>query len=189
MPSQKQPNDMEHVWKEISDTWERLTGEDETTENAFALTREINKAGRFTDEIVDRIYARYEFCEGFTNRQLEKMKSLALSTKSSLSEAPLELKKLKQSLEARSERENPFKNNKKFSADEKKPESALEWKSFSPGSKSTWPEHVQNVVFGPNFSFPISAQFRQGKWYRQGTDQELKGVTKYLHVAPPDDWG
>lgn len=178
-------DDMEHVWKDISDTWERLT--EETAGAPFALTREIDKAGKFTDEIVDKIYARYEFCEGFTNKQLDKMKSLALSTKGSLSEAPLELKKLRETLAAREARENPFKNGQPAKPANGK--ETLDWKVFNPETKSTWPEHHQNVVFGPTFSFPISAQFKDGKWFRQGTDQELKGVTKYLHLAPPQDWG
>ena len=100
----KQPNDMEHVWKDISETWERLTGEAPEAENAFALTREIDEAGKLTDDIVDRIYARYD-------------------------------------------------------------------------------------LFGPTFYFPISAQFKNGQWYRQGTDRVLEGVTKYMHIPAPDLWG
>jgi len=188
MASHKQPNDMEHVWKDISDTWQRLTGEDEKSEAAFALTREIDAAGKFSDDIVDRIYARYEFCEGFTNNQLEKMKSLALSTKGALSEAPLELKKLRESLKVGENRQNHF-NNGKPAKPAKNGAEELVWKSFSPGTKSTWPEQAQNVVFGPLFSFPISANFKDGKWYRYGTDKTLEGVTKYLHIEAPDDWG
>lgn len=188
MASHKQPNDMEHVWKDISETWGRLTGEDEKSDTAFALTREIDAAGKFSDDIVDRIYARYEFCEGFTNNQLEKMKSLALSTKGSLSEAPLELKKLRESLAAGEGRQNPFKNGKPLKTAQNG-SGELEWKSFSPGTKSTWPEKAQNLVFGPQFSFPISAKFKEGKWFRVGADNPLEGVTKYLHIKAPDDWG
>ncbi len=188
MASHKQPSDMEHVWKDISETWERLTGEDEKSDNPFALTREIDAAGKFSDDIVDRIYARYEFCEGFTNNQLEKMKSLALSTKGSLSEAPLELKKLRESLAAGEQRQNPFKNGKPAPPAQNCAQ-AREWKSFSLDAKSTWPDKAQNVVFGPLFSFPISARFNDGKWYRQNSDKPLEGVTKYLHIKAPDDWG
>lgn len=187
MASHKQPNDMEHVWKDISETWGRLTGETENTEEAFALTREIYAAGKFSDDIVDRIYARFEFCEGFTNDQLDKMKTLALSTKGSLSEAPLELARLRESLVAKDLRERPLKKRKSLETTGNGGEGFI-WRNFCQSTKSTWPEDVQNVVFGPQFSFPISAKFKDGKWYRQGTSNALEGVTKYLHIKAPDDW-
>lgn len=181
-------DDMEHVWKDISETWERLTGENEMTEDAFALTREIDGAGKFTNEIVDRIYARYEFCEGFTNDQLDKMKSLALSTKGSLSEAPLELERLRESLVAKDARERPLKKRKVVNPNKNGGEDFI-WRNFSGGTKSTWPDQKQNVIFGPTFSFPFSAEFKDGKWYRQNSKTEIEGVTKYMRINPPEDWG
>ena len=188
MASHKQTNDMEHVWKDISETWGRLTGEDEKSDTAFALTREIDAAGQFSDDIVDRIYARYEFCEGFTNLQLEKMKSLALSTKGSLSDAPLELARLRESLVARDARERPLKKRKVVNPDKNGGEDFI-WRNFSSGTKSTWPDQKQNVIFGPNFSFPFSAEFKEGKWHRQNSKAEIEGVTKYMRINPPEDWG
>ncbi len=187
MASNKQTNDMEHVWKDISETWGRLTGEDEKSDTAFALTREIDVAGKFSDDIVDRIYARYEFCEGFTNHQLEKMKSLALSTKGSLSDAPLELARLRESLVARDARERPLRKRKSQETDKNGGEDFI-WRNFCQSTRSTWPDQAQNVIFGPQFSFPFSAKFKAGKWYRQGSEKPLENVTKYLHVKAPENW-
>jgi hypothetical protein len=64
----------------------------------------------------------------------------------------------------------------------------MTWQSYRPSGKSTWPEHCQNVVFGPQFSHPVSARFSDGQWHRHGTGEIIQGVTKYLHVAAPEDW-
>ena len=42
----RQANDMEHVWKDISDVWGKLDGKKENAA-PFALTRQISKAGGF----------------------------------------------------------------------------------------------------------------------------------------------
>ena len=96
----RQPNDMEHVWKDISDVWGKLDGKNENAA-PFALTRHIAKAGRFTDAIVEKIYARFEFCEGFTNKQLERLKTLGESAKGKTAETPEDVKELQETLAAR----------------------------------------------------------------------------------------
>lgn len=195
----RQANDMEHVWKDISDIWGKLDGKKENAA-PFALTRQIAKAGRFTEAIVEKIYARFEFCEGFTNKQLERLKTLGESAKGKTAETPEEVKELQETLAARAQRENVVKLNTPEPShwSEPAPEPventngedrvSMCWQSFSQGSKETWPERKQNVVFGTTFSHPISARFENGQWFRHGTGDLIKNVTKYLHVPPPEDW-
>jgi len=178
---------MEHVWKDISDTWERLTVNKNNSAAPFALTRDIEAAGHFSDDIVERIYARYDFCEGFTNQQLEGLKSLALALKGNQGMLPEALAKLEESLTNQIARAGPdsAKVNQSFAP---MPED-ITWRPFSPMSKTTWPEKHQNLVFGPQFSYPISARFDNGTWYRHGSNTPLQGVTKYMHVPAPKEWG
>ncbi|MCH7806617.1 MAG: hypothetical protein IH995_05680 [Proteobacteria bacterium] len=188
---QKQPtSDMEHVWKDISDIWEKLTSENDNPSTTFALTREIDAAGRFTDEVVEKIYARYDFCEGYTNRQLKNMQTLVLNLKSKGGQIPKELEKLQLTLNAKITREQQLQSLKLGKTMENSwTEAETTWQTFSPSAKSTWPEKHQNVVFGPQFSYPISARFDSGVWYRHGANTPLSGVTKYMYVPAPRDWG
>ena len=187
-PIQK-PSDMDRVWKDISDIWEKLNGEIEKSAAPYALTREIEAAGHFTDDIVKRIYARYEFCEGFKNEQLRRMKSLAENARGNSSETPEEVHKLQKTLTARADRDYQKSVAGQTAAT---PVSAglagVCWRSFSPSARGTWPEHKQSLVFGPHFSHPISATFEAGHWYRHGTGEIIRGITKYMHVSPPEDW-
>jgi len=183
----KQSSDMEHVWKDISDTWGRLNVNNDNPAAPFALTREIDNAGGFTDDMVDRIYARYEFCEGFTNAQLAELKTLALALKGNAGMLPEELVKLEQSLEnqiARAGQKSSPSENHSYTP---LPEDVT-WRPFSPMSKTTWPDKHQNIVFGPQFSYPISARFDNGTWYRHGSNTPLQGVTKFMHVPAPKEW-
>ena len=188
---QKQPtSDMEHVWKDISDIWKKLTGENDNPVAPVALTREIDAAGRFTDEVVEKIYARYDFCEGYTNDQLKNMQTLILNLKGKSGEIPQELEKLQLALNAKITREQQLQSLKLATAMENSwTEAETTWRTFSPSAKSTWPEKHQNVVFGPQFSYPISARFDSGVWYRHGANTPLSGVTKYMYVPAPRDWG
>ncbi len=195
----RKPSDMEHVWKDISDIWEKLDGKNQSAV-PFALTRKIAKAGRFTDDIVDRIYARFEFCEGYSNKQLINLKSLGESIRGKGALTPEDVKQLQNTIDARAERKNPAKSETPEPAPVPAPEPepaqtsggedrvSMCWQSFSQGSKDSWPERKQNVVFGPTFSHPISARFENGQWFRHGTGDLIKSVTKYLHVPPPEDW-
>ena len=62
------------------------------------------------------------------------------------------------------------------------------WENFSPGSKETWPQNKHNVVFGPRLIRPVMALFVSGKWFHDGTNKPIEGVTKYQHIGPPEDW-
>ena len=189
-PQRQQTSDMEHVWKDISDIWKKLTSENDNPATPFALTREIDAAGRFTDEVVEKIYARYDFCEGYTNDQLKNMQTLILNLKGKSGEIPQELEKLQLALNAKITREQQLQSLKLATAMENSwTEAETTWRTFSPSAKSTWPEKHQNVVFGPQFSYPISARFDSGVWYRHGANTPLSGVTKYMYVPAPRDWG
>jgi len=197
--TERHANDMEHVWKDISDVWGKLDGKKENAA-PFALTRQISKAGRFTEAIVEKIYARFEFCEGFTHKQLERLKTLGESAKGKAAETPEDVKDLQETLAARAKRENvanlsppepshssdPTPEPVQNTSDENRV--SMCWQPFSQGSKDTWPDRKQNVVFGTTFSHPISARFENGQWFRHGTGALIKSVTKYLHVPPPEDW-
>ena len=182
------PGDMDSVWRDISDTWDRISGENDTPASPFALTREIAVAGHFTEDMVERIYARYDFCEGYSNDELAALQCLALAIKANAEKMPDEILKLAQTLGDQISRGQQG-NGPTNGAGAPPMQEDLLWRGFSHTAKTTWPKKHQNLVFGPQFSYPLSARFDDGTWYRHGSNTPLQGVTKYMHVPAPGDWG
>ena len=57
------------------------------------------------------------------------------------------------------------------------------WESFSPSVQKTWPDHKHNVVFGPRLIRPVMALFLNGKWFHDGTNKPIEGITKFSMMS------
>ena len=181
------------VWDEIKDTWGKLHEKtaapgkpkkqaDKTASadklgvlQGSKLAKDIQKAGGFTKEILEKVHQRYDFCTGVPAEELQDM-------------GTLQTFRIKQAME------NPGAADAAADPGGEDPEAGFQggafgaWENFSPGSKKTWPQNKHNVVFGPRLIRPVMALFVSGKWFHDGTNKPIEGVTKYQHIGAPEDW-
>lgn len=187
------------VWDEIRDTWGKINDGDAKPENVAdmkvadmknvppdklpvmpgsRLAQDIQKAGGLAKTLVEKIYQCYEFCAGFSVKDLKEM-------------GTLETFKVKQAMESQAANDSSHNFASNGDSDEGLSfgsGSFGSWESFSPSVQKTWPDHKHNVVFGPRLIRPVMALFLNGKWFHDGTNKPIEGITKFQYIDPPEDW-
>lgn len=178
------------VWDEIRDTWgkinedqpkqkkgtdmKNMTGDKLAVIQGSRLAKDIQKAGGLSKELVEKIHQCYDFCADFSIEDLKEMGTL-------------------ETFKVRAAMESQAANDSVHSFGDEDEGNAFaanfgSWENFSPGAQKTWPDHKHNVVFGPRLIRPVMALFLNGKWFHDGTNKPIEGVTKYQYIEPPEDW-
>ena len=192
----KQQAKVGDVWNEIRDTWGKIeekpapetageikstgdkspSGENFPVIQGSRLAKDVNEAGGLTQQLVEKIHQCYDFCAGFSPDDLKDM-------------GTLETFKVRAAMESQAANDGTGHH----AAGEGEEHASFgssfgSWESFSPGSQKTWPDHKHNVVFGPRLIRPVMALFLNGKWFHDGTNKPIEGVTKFQHIEAPEDW-